>query len=574
MANKSSAFSVNFDAERAGGSDAVFAPPYFRFFHDYKKQWLRLAFIVLFSVLSAFVFVQIPLIISDLIDLFVASIISSFASGEPDIDSAVLTRLIVNLCLAVTAYTVITYLQNSFAASCCSSVADSLRVRSFEKTAKIRVDRFDIKSKSETFETATGKIDILNQSFSLLLTQTLPAVFMTGAILVMIFTKSIILGLVACLTVPCAVIFELIVSYFETNAALGAKTAEPVPDIGEFYRNASLLRVAGSSEYIKERFASSDGAAAAGIYNGRKFSAVRQHAAVLFSGITIALAVFLSASQLNSGSITIGVLLSVIIYLRRMETPLTQISSSKTVFRLFGGALMNIYDYFDAPDEDGGGNKPVLGETNTLSLRDISFRYMTGRTKIIEHFDADIPDSGITVVTGATAAGKTTLIKLILRLYTPESGFIALNNINIGSFDTREYRELFSVISQEAKIHGLSLQRNIAYPDSRVNEEKIREVTKFLMLDKIFENADGEIYSPGSLSSGQVQTLLIARALYHGSRFLILDESFSHVDGEYEKFLIERLKTISLTRGVIVISHRSAILSAADKIIALEGQDI
>ncbi|MCD8095873.1 MAG: ABC transporter ATP-binding protein [Ruminococcus sp.] len=219
-------------------------------------------------------------------------------------------------------------------------------------------------------------------------------------------------------------------------------------------------------------------------------------------------------------------------------------------------------------------------EVCEICFENVSFTYPNSNKQILNNITFKYNSSQSLALVGENGSGKTTLIKLLCGLYTPDSGKITIDNVNINEMDYEEKKKYFSVIFQDFVKYQMSLRENVALGDTTkiYNDDKIYTVLKdvgFPIDTYTLEQQIGKFYDEGiDLSGGQWQKVAIARALYSDSKFIILDEPTASLDPVAESKLYQLFQKIIHQRGYIMISHRLASAKLCDKILVLQNGSI
>lgn len=577
MASKNSVFKVRFDAS-SKEYNSKFGLKTAKFVCGQMKPYsLRIALFTVCTVLFSYTYVKIPRVLGQIIDVYTSAIISSVIKGAENIDIPKPVSLLLYAAAFLVLNTVFSAVQGIISSGISSSYADSLRNKIFAKIGRISISYTDVASKRHILDVATESIDAFNQSINLIITQIFSAVIMIIAIIATVVTIDPIAALTMSLIIPVQLLLQYILDTAETGIgkkAINSQMTEST-DIRELFSGLKTIQVSGKMPEILDEIEKAEGEKAKGMASARFFSFISNNSSDLLLGLEIAVISLISAFRINEGIFTIGTLLTIIIYVRKLGNPISQLASFSSVSATLAASSATIMEFLDAPEENKDGKDVDLPEkSEDIVIDDITFTYPNTVKPVIKNMSVRVPSTGITAVSGFTGAGKTTIIKLILRLYSPDSGEIKYAGTNIEDIPLDIYRKLFSVINQEATLFETSIAENIAFPETEFDIEKIKEAARQSGADEFVSRLkDGydTVFTaePQNISNGQTQLILIARALYNRSKFIILDEATSFVDAETEEKVSDAMKECAKTCGVIIISHKNSTVKDADNVITL-----
>lgn len=287
---------------------------------------------------------------------------------------------------------------------------------------------------------------------------------------------------------------------------------------------------------------------------------------------------FIAATAVLDGGLTIGALVAIHYIVGQLNSPIEELSA---FFRgLQDSAIslerMNeIYNKADEAVEDGHRLRVIPGE-GRLEVRDVSFRYNTpGALPVLDHVNATFPAGRVTAIVGASGSGKSTLLKLLLGFYLPESGEVTLDGTNLQAFDPTFWRRNIGVVSQDGFIFSDTVARNIVLGEEGVDEQRLLAAVKVAQIDRFIEKLPQGFQtviggSGLSLSKGEQQRILLARAIYHKPRFVFLDEPTSGLDAFTEVTIMDNLFEHLSGSTVVIVAHRYSTFEQADHIIVVE----
>ncbi len=277
-----------------------------------------------------------------------------------------------------------------------------------------------------------------------------------------------------------------------------------------------------------------------------------------------------------AGTLSVGTYSVLVFLTQRLLWPLTRLGETLDQYQRAMASTNRVMHLLDTPIEMHSGDValPMQQVKGHLQLRDVTFAY-SGRASIIEHLDLDIPAGKTIAIVGSTGSGKSTLVKLLLRLYEIQGGTITLDDIELRELKLKDLRSCIGLVSQDVFLFHGTVAENIAYGTFEVTlteiieAAKIGEAHEFIMqLPQGYDTIVGE--RGQKLSGGQRQRVAIARAVLKNPPILILDEATSAVDNETEAAIQRSLEKIIVNRTTIAIAHRLSTVRNADCIYVME----
>ena len=295
--------------------------------------------------------------------------------------------------------------------------------------------------------------------------------------------------------------------------------------------------------------------------------------AILFAFIAILL---IGGFQVWNKTLNVGTYSFLVFITQRLLWPLTTLGHVLDDFQRSLASINRVIDLIDTPIEIKDGTKKIDLKTinGEISFRNISFNYL-GRKSTISGINFKVPAKTTIGIVGLTGSGKSTLIKLLLRIYDINKGTISIDGISIKDIKLKELRKCISLVSQETYLFHGTVKENISYGSNNASFEDIVKASKIAEAHKFIEQLpDGYKTIVGErgqrLSGGQRQRIALARAVLKDAPILILDEATASVDNETEVLIQKSLNKISKERTTIVIAHRLSTVKNADNIIVLD----
>ena len=317
---------------------------------------------------------------------------------------------------------------------------------------------------------------------------------------------------------------------------------------------------AASETYYKADCASTALGPSVNFINNLSLAAVSVFGALLYLG----------------GGLSLGALSSFVLYSRKFSGPIRETAELLSDLQASVAAAERVLDLLDQPAEDGDlpGAREPCKLSGAISFRHVDFGYDPAHP-VLRDFSADIPAGSMVAVVGPTGAGKTTLVSLLLRFYTPQKGSITIDGLPIQQYTRDGLRRRLAIVLQDGWLCGGTIAENIAYSKPGATKEQIVEACKkaqihdFIQtLPEGYETMVGE--RGAILSGGQKQRLAIARAILKDAPVLLLDEPTSALDVETESGIQEAIRTVMAGRTCITIAHRLSTVQNADRIYVLK----
>jgi ATP-binding cassette subfamily B protein len=287
---------------------------------------------------------------------------------------------------------------------------------------------------------------------------------------------------------------------------------------------------------------------------------------------------FLAATSVIHGDMTLGMMLAVSYILGQLNSPIEQMINFMHVTqdaKISMERLGEIHKEENEEKEDLG-EMIIMPESKTLEIRNLSFQYEGPHSrKVLDGVNLKIPADSVTAIVGVSGSGKTTLIKLMLAFYPPVEGEIRVGDTTLQSLSQQIWRRRCGVVMQDGYIFADTIARNISLGEEYVDPDRLLEAVKMANIKEYIESLpvgyNTKLGTGGqSLSGGEKQRILIARAIYKQPEFLFIDEGTSSLDAENEKVIIDNLQDFFRGRTVVVVAHRLSTVKNANQIVVLD----
>lgn len=288
------------------------------------------------------------------------------------------------------------------------------------------------------------------------------------------------------------------------------------------------------------------------------------------------------ASMAAGGTMTIGGIQAFIQYVRSFTQPITQLANISNQFQMTVAAAERIFRFLEEPEEE---EEPPKLSTQDLDIRGdvafdhVQFGYEGSPELVIRDFSATVKAGQKVAIVGPTGAGKTTLVKLLLRFHDLRGGQITLDGHPLTDFSRQDLRSQFGMVLQDAWLYSGTILENIRYGNLSATDEQVMEAAKLAQADHFIRTLPGGYHmevneEAGNLSQGQKQLLTTARAILADPKVMILDEATSSVDTRTEVLIQKAMDNLLRGRTSFIIAHRLSTIREADWILCLKDGDI
>jgi ATP-binding cassette, subfamily B, bacterial MsbA len=355
-----------------------------------------------------------------------------------------------------------------------------------------------------------------------------------------------------------------------------AKLSDATASSEEAISNAKIVKAFTREDYEIERYSALALQQFSIVKRRSRLQGLVQAGTGLISSAGIAAFLWYAGSAVLNGSLTIGILVTIVIYFGILSQPFLTLGTLYAQFQTALGAAERIFELLDQPvtitDEPGA--RPLPPVEGDVRFEQVQFGY-DEHTTVLHDITFEAEQGKVVALVGPSGAGKTTIANLIPRFFDVQKGRITVDGYDIRNVQVKSLREQIGIVLQEPILFGATIRENIAYGRLDATQAEIEEVARAANAQEfITQLPDGYNTLVGErgvkLSGGQRQRIAIARALLRNPRILILDEATSSLDNESERLVQEALERLMRKRTTIVIAHRLTTVQNADKIVVIE----
>ncbi|NBB18440.1 ATP-binding cassette domain-containing protein [Runella sp. CRIBMP] len=312
-----------------------------------------------------------------------------------------------------------------------------------------------------------------------------------------------------------------------------------------------------------------------------KLSQVQQIGGLLINETKVLIITFLSAKAVLDGDLSLGAMLAVQQMLGQTNGPTEQLFAYLQQIQDARISTERINAVHQMPEEEGDDFTKVtqLSEKQPLVLRNVNFHYPNAQNSTLRDIRLYIPAGKTTAIVGSSGSGKTTLLKLLMKHYAPTSGELSLGKLSLNNISTRAWRSECGVVMSDGVIFSDSILNNIALGDNDPDMERLHNAARVANIHEWIESTPLGYHTiigseHGSISQGQKQRILIARAVYKDPEFLFFDEGTSALDVQNQQIIMKNLDEFFSGRTVVVVAHRLSTIRNADQIVVIEEGQI
>ena len=453
-----------------------------------------------------------------------------------------------------------------------------------EKINRLPLAYFEKRTVGEVLSRITNDVDTLGQSLNQSITQLITSCTTMVGVLIMMLSISPKMTLIALLILPVSMILVMLVvkisqKYFKSQQRfLGVVNGQ----VEEVYSGHNVIKAFNRESAVQEEFDAANNRLFESAWKSQFLSGLMQPI-MMFVGNLGYVAVAVAGSVFAArGVITIGDIQAFIQYVKNFTQPIQQLAQVSNMLQSMAAAAERVFEFLNEPEEQ----QTALPEHRAdpaiidgqVSFDHVRFGYTPEKT-IIHDFTCNVKPGQKVAIVGPTGAGKTTMVKLLMRFYDVDSGAITLNGHNVKDFDRSALREGFGMVLQDTWLFQGTIMENIRYGRLDATDEEVIAAARAACADHFIRTLPGgyqmELNEDASnVSQGQKQLLTIARAILADNRILILDEATSSVDTRTEQRIQTAMDNLMRGRTSFVIAHRLSTIKDADLILVMRDGDI
>ena len=503
-------------------------------------------------------------------------------NGTGGINFEKIAMILLGVMILYLASSCFSFIQGFVMTGISNDVTYNLRKDISKKINRLPLNYFESRTNGEILSRVTNDVDTLQMSLNQSMTQLITSVTTIIGVLFMMLSINVWMTLAALLILPVSMVIINFVmkhsqKYFrDQQNYLGKVNGQ----IEENYGGHNVVKVFNKEQDVVAEFEKDNKKLYESAWKSQFFSGMMMPVMQFVGNLGYVMVAFLGGIFTIKGSIEVGDIQSFFQYIRNFTNPIQQIAQVVNLLQSSAAASERVFEFLEEPEEQQTAENPVSVKnlTGDVQFEHVSFGYNPDKI-IIHDFSADITDGQKIAIVGPTGAGKTTMVKLLMRFYDVNSGEIMVDGHNIKDFNRSELREMFGMVLQDTWLFSGTIMENIRYGRLDATDEEVIAAAKAAHIHNFIMQQPGGYQmvldeETTNISQGQKQLLTIARAILADNKILILDEATSSVDTRTEMRIQKAMNNLMKGRTSFVIAHRLSTIKDADLILVMKDGDI
>ncbi|MEG1292420.1 MAG: ABC transporter ATP-binding protein, partial [Lachnospiraceae bacterium] len=450
------------------------------------------------------------------------------------------------------------------------------------KINRMPIKYFESRTVGEVLSRITNDVDTLGQGLNQSVTQLITSITMIIGILIMMLSISPIMTLIALVILPVsAILIGIVVKFSQKYFVAQQKYLGKINgQVEEVYSGHNIVKAFNKEEDMLKEFDETNGILFQSAWKSQFLSGMMQPVMGFVGNLGYVAVAIVGGIQAINGSIEVGEIQSFIQYVRNFTQPITQVAQVSNMLQSTAAAAERVFEFLNEKEEDFIVENPVQIGTmeGNVSFEHVHFGYEQDKI-IVNDFNCQVRSGQMVAIVGPTGAGKTTMVKLLMRFYDVLSGKIKVDGHDLREFNRSELRENFGMVLQDTWLFKGTILENIRYGRLEATDEEVIAAAKAAHAHHFISTLPGgyemELNEDASnVSQGQKQLLTIARAILADNPILILDEATSSVDTRTEGRIQRAMNNLMKGRTSFVIAHRLSTIKDADLILVMRDGDI
>ena len=545
------------------------------------KYKIPIVMVILFAIGSTIFAIVGPKILGNATTEIFNGIVDKIGGGS-GIDFGKIGKILLTLLGLYALSAVFSLVQGFTMTTITQKITYKMRNDLVAKINKLPMKYFDKRTHGETLSIITNDIDTLSQNLNQSITQIITSICTIIGILIMMFSISWSMTVVSLIILPVTAFLSIVIvkhsqKYFKAQQDyLGHVNGQ----VEEIYGGHTVVKAFNGEEKATEEFIKANNVLYRSAWRSQFLSGLIYPVTNFIGNVGYVAVAILGGYLTIQGKIAVGDIQSFIQYNKQFVQPITQIAQISGTLQAMIAAAERVFEFLEEPEEieTAKGNINVDNVKGNVVFDHVNFGYDPEKT-IINDFCANIKDGQKIAIVGPTGAGKTTMVKLLMRFYDTNSGSILIDGHNIKDFERGNLRKLFGMVLQDTWLFSGSVEDNIKYGNENATDSEVIEAAKAAHVHHFIKTLPNGYKSDlneetSNVSAGQKQLLTIARVILADPKILILDEATSSIDTRTEQQIQFAMDNLMKGRTSFIIAHRLSTIKNADLILVMNHGDI
>ena len=542
---------------------------------------VRIIIVVIFAVASTIFSIVGPKVLGNATTKLFEGVMAEIA-GTGTIDFDYIGRILLIMLILYIASALFAYVMGWMMAGVSTDIAYRFRKEIAAKMNRLPLSYFDKTTQGEVLSRITNDVDTVNQTLSQSLTQIITSLITVIGVLAMMFSISWLMTLVSLIVIPLSLgVVAFIVNrsqvYFKQQQDyLGHVNGH----VEEMFGGHRVMKAFNGEERSIEQFEEYNTTLYSVAWKSQFLSGLMMPIMNFIGNLGYVAVVVVGGYLTVRNAITVGDIQAFIQYVRSFNQPLMQLANISNVLQQTAAAAERVFEFLEEPEEVKETENPIQLESwqGHVEFRNVSFGYEADKP-VIHNLSGEAKPGQKVAIVGPTGAGKTTIVKLLMRFYDVNDGAILVDGRDIREFKRQDLRRRFGMVLQDTWLYNDTIMENIRYGRPDATDEEVVAAAQAAHVDH-FVHTLPEGYKmvineeTTNISQGQMQLLTIARAVLADPKILILDEATSSVDTRTEVLIQKAMDRLMVGRTSFIIAHRLSTIRNADLILVMRDGDI
>ena len=501
-------------------------------------------------------------------------------NGTGGIDFKAIQTILICLAVLYIVSALFNYIQNLIMTHVSQRASYKLRKEISHKLNRLPMSYYDKQNTGDIMSVITNDIDTLQLNLNQSATQLVSSIVTLIGIFIMMCTINVTLAIITALILPVASIIVMIIvkksqkHFINQQNYLGSVDGE----VEEMISGHTVIKAFNAEKKQMKNFDEDNELLCEAGFKAQFLSGLMHPIMNFVSNLNYTIIAILGAIFAINGKITIGNIQSFIQYSRNFTNPIAQLAQISSLIQSMIAASERVFNFLEQEEYIDEGTKDCNKVKGNIEFKHVQFGYDKNKI-IIKDFNAKVSDGQKIAIVGPTGAGKTTIVKLLMRFYELNGGEILLDGVNIKDYKRKEYETVFAMVLQDTWLFNGTILDNLRYGNLNASDKEVMDAAKTASADFFIRTLPDGYNSvineeTNNISGGEKQLLTIARAILANPKVLILDEATSNVDTRTEELIQQAMDKVMEGRTSFIIAHRLSTIKNADLILVMNEGDI